>query len=110
MAPDTSTRVELPSGGWAEIRTRMTVGDIRAQRQAAHDRGYPDEVLDSLSLLPRMVESWSFGAVDETVVDSMTAEDAVALIGAIGGSSPNASAPSSDGGEGKIRKMRAPRQ
>jgi len=55
------------------------VADIKAQRLAAHERGYEDDVLDGLAMIPRVVSAWSFGAVTEDVLDNVSRTDVETL-------------------------------
>jgi hypothetical protein len=79
----------------------------------AQSRGFADETLDSLGLIPRLVEKWSFGDVTQATVDELAVNDALAIVGAINDvllDRPNPSSPSSAGtGEGaaKVRVRRA---
>ena len=91
-------RVELSDGGWADVRTFTTVGDVRWQRQRAHERGYEDTTLETLDSIQRFVTAWSYGEVTEAVLDSLPSPDALALLNAINEPRPNPSSLSSNGG------------
>lgn len=94
-------RIELSDGHWAEIRTRLTVADLKYQRQKARERGYDDEALDGLALLPRVVTSWSYGEVDEDTADGVPIEDATAILQAATPVGEASSTSSSAGGNSK---------
>lgn len=99
-----SKRVELETGGWAEVR-RLTPGDVRFVRGIVRERGFEDAELDALALMPRVITSWSLGEItDDTIDNDLTEMDylriwAVAkgadipspLAGSSNGSTPKAS-------------------
>lgn len=91
-------RVELEAGGWALVR-RINVGDIKAVRLQAHERGWEDSELDSLFLMPRVIVDWSLGDVTEAALDSDISELDYVRIWATakGVDVPNQSSPSSAG-------------
>lgn len=76
-------RIELADGNWAELKTNLTVGDLRRQRAVAHNRGFSDEVLDGLDLLKSSIDSWSFGAVSDEAIDALSMRDGRALVEAM---------------------------
>lgn len=104
-------RVTLSDGGWADVRLTQTVADLRAQREAAHLRGYEDPLLDTLDTLPRFVVAWSYGdQVTREGVDALPIEDALALVRAINEgteSVPNPSGASSAGTRAKPTSRRS---
>ncbi len=100
-----SKRITLTKGNWAEVRSNITVGDLRYQRQVAHDRGFEDQLLDGIALLKRVVISWSFGDVTDEAIDELSMDDATTLITGVtvtSGETPSTS--SSDGGTGRRAK------
>lgn len=93
-------RIELKNGEWAEISRGMKVADLRAQRNAVHERGYEDNILDGLALVRRKITAWSLGDISDEAIDSLDLDDAQTLINAINGSdddSPNSLSTSPDG-------------
>lgn len=103
-------RVTLSDGGWAEVRLVETVADVRAQREAAHARGFEDPLLDTLDALPRFIVSWSYGEVSRETVDGLPVQDALVLVRAIREATdavPNPSGASSAGTRAKPGSRRS---
>jgi len=40
-----------------------------------HERGYEDNVLDGLTMIPRVVVTWSYGDVTDEVMDTLSIAD-----------------------------------
>lgn len=102
-------RVELDDGRWADVR-RITVGDIAAARTNKHDRGWDDDELDAIFLLPRVVVACSEGDVTETFINGLSEKEyALVWVTAKGADVPNPSSPSSNGStrRGAARKGRS---
>jgi hypothetical protein len=103
MSEVPTMQVELEHGRWVKVR-RVSVGDIRAAKMAAHERGFEDRDLDAIGLLPDLIMETSDGPVTQAFVDSLTETDyGNVWLKAKGATLPNASEPSSTGTSRKAR-------
>lgn len=72
-------RIKLSDGEWADVR-RMNAGDLRAVALAAHERGFGNDGLDALEVLPRVITSWSLGMpITRDAIDELIEADVVAV-------------------------------
>lgn len=96
------------SDGRKVMVRRTTASVIRKQREERHDRGYDDEVLDNLNVLPLVLFQEDGQAADEVFIETIAESDLVQIYGiAKGVNRPNPSAPSSDGTPGATPKAKA---
>lgn len=78
---NTKPRIELKNGQWADLKDEpLNGGDLRAQRMAAHVRGFPDEALDGFVLILRKVVAWSFGPVDDATLDTIPLDAVTSIL------------------------------
>ena len=97
-------RIKISNDQWVEVR-RTNVSDVAFQRRREHERGYVDEVIDFIELLPRVIADWSFGEVTQEGIDTLPEADAVKIYAeAKGVSDPNLLAPSPTGTPAKGTK------
>lgn len=82
---------------WVEVR-RLSIGDIRTAKLAAHDRGWDDADLDAIGLFPDVIINTSAGPVTPEFVDSISETDFGKIWLKVKGIEiPNSSAASSTG-------------
>lgn len=106
MSEVPTTKVELDNDRWVEVR-RLSVGDIRTAKMAAHERGFEDADLDAIGLLPYVITATSDGPVTQEFVDSLTETDyGNVWLKAKGADSPNALEPSSTGTQAKKARVK----
>lgn len=94
-------RIDLEDGRWVDVR-RVNASIIQSIRIAAHERGFEDDMLDTLAGIPLVLAAREGGSVDQQFIDELTEMD-LARVWAVakGVDIPNLSAPSSDGTQQK---------
>lgn len=100
------TPLALADGRGVLVR-RTTAAVIRRQREMRHERGYDDEVLDNLNILPMVLFLPDGSPVSEEFIETVAESDLVQVYAiAKGVTRPNLSAPSSSGTPPKDQKAR----
>lgn len=98
-------RIELSDGGWAEVRRAKMKDSIEVENER-RSRGAENDMMDALVKMRCCIVSWSKGAVTIDELLELDDADALEIMRAMNDRDPNASTPSSAGGEGAPGKNR----
>lgn len=101
-----TTRVELDSGGWLDVKTATNLGDLEYIELAKLERGgKTTPLLDSIDMLDRLIVGWSFdGEVTREGIRANLSLSDLSKISTAVTKRPNSSSPSSNGGPRRAKK------